>query len=81
VLGIPRFITNPAVHLREPMRFGRESVAEFSPIERAILRGLGVDRLDWHITGQRKHWLSDYDAGSQKAREQEQARMAKAARP
>jgi hypothetical protein len=51
--GRPRFITNPPIGLAEPMNFNRDDPAEFSPVERAVLAGLGVDRLDWHITGER----------------------------
>jgi Phytanoyl-CoA dioxygenase (PhyH) len=47
VLGVPRIITNPPLALREPMDFHRPNAADFSPVERAVLRGLGVDRLDF----------------------------------
>ena len=39
--GRPRFITNPTVRLSSPMRFDRQDPAEFSPVELAVLRGLG----------------------------------------
>lgn len=51
--GIARFITNPPVHYREPMRFDRPR-AEQSPVEQAIMRHLGVERLDYRITGKRE---------------------------
>ena len=43
-------VSNPAVRLREPMNFNRPSADDFSPVERAILRGLGVERLDFRPT-------------------------------
>ena len=48
-----RLITNPPITLREPMRFDR-GPGEFSPVERAVLRGLGVDRFDFQRTGERE---------------------------
>lgn len=47
VLGVARIITNPPLALRAPMNFGRPDPAGFSLVERAVLRGLGVDRLDF----------------------------------
>jgi hypothetical protein len=48
--GRPRFITNLCVSLKEPMQFDRADPAGFSPVEQAILRGLGVSRLAFHPT-------------------------------
>jgi hypothetical protein len=45
VLGVARIITNPPLALREPMNFDRPDPGGFSLVERAVLRGLGVDRL------------------------------------
>ena len=45
VLGVPRLITNPPVMLKDPMNFNRPNPADFSPLERATLHYLGVDRL------------------------------------
>jgi hypothetical protein len=50
---LPRFITNPPVHLAEPMRFDR-SDGDYSLVELAILRGLGVDRFDFAPTAPRE---------------------------
>jgi hypothetical protein len=47
VLGVSRIITNPALALREPMNFNRPNADDFSLVELAVLRGLGVDRLDF----------------------------------
>jgi hypothetical protein len=52
--GIARFITNPPVSLREPMNFNRENPADYSPVERAVLNALGVERLDYQIEGERR---------------------------
>ncbi len=49
----PRLITNPPLALREPMRFDRPE-QELSLVERAILRGLGVSRLDFSPTAARE---------------------------
>ena len=48
--GRGRFITNPPVHFREPMRFDPPR----SPVELAICRALGAERLDFRITGERR---------------------------
>jgi hypothetical protein len=39
-----RFIVNPPVKLREPACFARERPSDYSPVERAVLRALGVER-------------------------------------
>ena len=45
VLPVPRLMENDNVSLREPMRFDRADAAEFSVVERSVLRHLGVERL------------------------------------
>ncbi len=55
-LGIARFITNPPVALNEPMNFNRENPEDFSPLERAVLNALDVERLDYQIEGERKRF-------------------------
>ena len=47
VLGVSRIITNPPLALREPMNFNRPDPDDFSLVEQAVLRGLGVGRLDF----------------------------------
>jgi hypothetical protein len=54
VLGISRIITNPPLALAEPMQFDRADADDFSLVERAVLRGLGVDRLDFVPTSRRE---------------------------
>ena len=77
-LGIPRLITNPPVHLREPMNFNRPDPADFSPVELAILRGLGVERLDFQPTASRERVVPERVARQQKMLEEEKARLANA---
>ncbi len=74
--GKARFITNPPVSLREPMQFGRADPADFSPVERAVLQGLGVDRLDFQPTAPRERIVSEGMKRKQKMLEEEQARLA-----
>ncbi len=72
--GKARFITNPPVSLQEPMQFNRDNPADFSPVEQAILRGLGVERLDFQPTAPREHIVSEGMKRKQKMLEEEQAR-------
>ena len=48
-----RLITNPPLALREPMDFDRPDPADSSPVERAVLRGLGVERYAFRPTAPR----------------------------
>jgi hypothetical protein len=52
--GRPRFITNLCISLKAPMRFDRANPEEYSPVERAVLRGLGVSRLQFQPTAARE---------------------------
>ncbi len=70
-----RIITNPPAQLKEPMNFNRDDPAEFSPVERAILRGLGVDRLDFQITGQRERIESEGARQRKRRLAEEKARL------
>jgi hypothetical protein len=56
VLRVPRFITNPPAHLLEPMRFDRDDP---SLVERAVLRGLGVDRYSFVPGGPREQLVPE----------------------
>ena len=49
-----RFIVNPPVKLREPMRFAREREDGCSPVERAVLAALGAARYDFVPTRPRE---------------------------
>ena len=77
--GIPRFLTNPPINLREPMRFDRDNPDDFSPVEQAILRGLGLERLDYAPTGAREKIVPERVRRQQKMLEEETARLAQAA--
>lgn len=54
-LRIPRVITNPPVGLRVPFNFNRENPEEFSLVEKKTLKALGVDRLDFKPTTERRN--------------------------
>ncbi|MEN9936413.1 MAG: hypothetical protein RLZZ387_2992 [Chloroflexota bacterium] len=54
VLGVPRFMTNPPVVLREPMNLNRANPAELSLLERATLHYLGMERLDFQPAAPRE---------------------------
>lgn len=54
VLRIPRIMQNSSSELLEPMCFDREDPSEYSPVERSILKALGVDRLDYATEGPRE---------------------------
>lgn len=51
---IPRIITNPPVYLKEPFNFCRENVEDYSLVERKTLKALGLDKLDFRVTTERK---------------------------
>ncbi len=70
-----RLITNPPIHLREPMNFNRENAADFSLVERAILRGLGVERLDFVPQSSRERIVPERVRRQQKMLEEEKARL------
>eukprot|EP01043_Picozoa_sp_COSAG02_P020622 COSAG02_NODE_1022_length_15153_cov_3.631460_13_plen_193_part_00 len=51
--GRARFIANNAIVLKQPMCFNRPDAAQYSLVELAVLRALGVDRLDFRPTAER----------------------------
>lgn len=57
-LGVPRIITNTNIQLREPKVLQRPHAADYSPVERAILRGLGVERYDFRPVVPREQFTS-----------------------
>ena len=60
ITGIPRFMSNPPVVLKEPMKFDRANPDDFSLLERATLHYLGVDRLDFKATAPHEaYWWRD----------------------
>ncbi len=76
VLRRPRFITNPPVHLKEPMRFNRQDANEHSPVERAVLRSLGVERHDFRPTGERRRIVPERIRRQREMQQREEARLA-----
>jgi hypothetical protein len=77
-LGVPRFITNPPIALKEPMNFNRDNPDEFSLVERAVLDGLGVERLDFRLTAPREDVVPERVLRQEKMRREEQTRLAAA---
>ena len=73
--GRARFITNPPISLKEPMRFDREDPTEFSPVETAVLRGLGVDCFEFQPVAPRERIISEGMKRKQKLLEEGQARL------
>jgi hypothetical protein len=76
MLRLPRFITNPPVHLAGPMRFYRPDPSEFSLIEQAILRGLGVDRYEFTPTAPRQGVVPERVRRQERMKAEEQTRLA-----
>ena len=74
--GIARFLTNPPIHLKEPMNFNRDNPEDFSLVERAVLRGLDADRLNFHPTAPRERVVPERVKRQQKMLQEEQERLA-----
>jgi hypothetical protein len=51
---IPRFMCNIVTSMAEPMNFNRPD-GNYNAMELVILHALGVDSIDFQITGQRQH--------------------------
>jgi hypothetical protein len=66
--------------LREPMNFHRPHAADFSTVEQAVLRGLGVDRLDFVPTAPRENVVPERVRRQQARAITENARLAAAKR-
>lgn len=75
-LRIPRVITNPPVSLNEPFNFNRENPDEFSLVELKTLKELGVDRLNFKITTERKLIIPKRLIESNRRLEEEKKRLA-----
>lgn len=76
VSRIPRFMTNPPLPLAGPLNLNRDNPDEFSPIELAILKALGVERYDFQPTAPRERVVPPRVAAQQKMAEEEKARLA-----
>jgi len=75
-LRVIRIITNPPVHLAEPMQFDRTDPADFSPVEQGVLAGLGVDRYKFEPTAPRERVVPERTKRQQRMMEEEAARKA-----
>jgi hypothetical protein len=69
----PRFITNPPLTLAQPLRFDRPDP---SPVERAVLRGLGVDWYAFTATGPREEVVPERVARQRAMKADEDRRLA-----
>jgi hypothetical protein len=76
VLRIPRYITNPPVTMAEPFCFDRPDPDDYSPVEQAVLRGLGVDRYPFAATGPREVLVPDRVALQAQLKDDELRRLA-----
>jgi hypothetical protein len=76
VLGVSRIITSPPVALREPMNFYRPDPDDLSIVEQAVLRGLGIDRLDFVPTAPRESVVPERKRRQQAQAAAENARLA-----
>lgn len=64
----PRVISNPHPRLSEPMRFDRANPEEFSWVEWATLRALGLERLEYPAPPPERRFSTDHDTGEPVAR-------------
>ena len=72
-----RFMINPTVIIREPMRFDRRSDGSaYSLVELAVLRALGVDHYDFQPTAPRQRVVPARIAQQQALLEKERERLA-----
>ncbi|HCL31633.1 MAG TPA: hypothetical protein DIC52_24790 [Candidatus Latescibacteria bacterium] len=72
--GRPRFITNPPVSLREPMCFCRAN-GDYSPVEGAVLRALGVESLEFQISTDRERVVPERVARQEKMLAEQNVRL------
>lgn len=70
-----RIITNPPVHLNEPMRFDRENPEDHSPVELGVLAGLGVDRYEFKPAAPRERIVPERIKRQQAMMEAERERL------
>ncbi|KAF9452551.1 hypothetical protein P691DRAFT_721631 [Macrolepiota fuliginosa MF-IS2] len=75
-LRIPRVITNPPVSLKQPFNFSREDPDDYSLVEKKTLKALGVDRLDFKITTERKTIVPARVAIQKQMEEEQRKRLA-----
>ncbi|MHB8636932.1 MAG: phytanoyl-CoA dioxygenase family protein [Fimbriimonadaceae bacterium] len=80
-LRLIRIITNPPVHLTEPLRFNRAKAADFSPVELGVLAGLGVDRYDFAPTMPRERVVPERVKRQERMQQEERERARQAEAP
>ena len=73
---MPRFITNPPVHLAEPMRFDRDRYDDHSLVEKAVLRGLGVESYEFTPTAPRERVVPERVRRQERMKAEEERRLA-----
>ncbi len=72
-----RFMINPPGQLSEPMRYDRRSDGSaYSPMERTVLRALGVDHYDFQPTASRQKLVPDRVARQMELAAKEKERLA-----
>lgn len=71
-----RVIINPPVSLKTPFNFGREHPNDFSLVELKTLRALGVDRLEFMPTTERRRLLPRSQDAKNAMLEEEKRRLA-----
>ena len=72
-----RFMTNPPVALREPMRLDRRGDGSaYSLVEQGILRALGVEHLEFKPTSERQRIVPPRKATEHEVLERERQRLA-----
>lgn len=71
----PRIITNPPVSLKEPFNFAREDEEQYSLVEKKTLKSLGVDKLEFHITTERRRMTPKRLGVQEKLLEEEKQRL------
>ncbi len=72
-----RFLTNPPITLKEPMRLSRPDDS-YSPVERGTLRALGVEALDFEMQGERERIVPERVKRQEQVIRDEKARLAAA---
>jgi hypothetical protein len=73
-----RIIINPPVSLKEPFNFARENPGDLSLVEQKTLRALGVDRLDFRPTTERRRLVPKSRGAKDALLEAEKRRLAQA---
>ena len=76
----PRVITNPPVSLKEPFNFDRENPDDYSIVELKTLKALGVERLPFKNTTERRRVIPRRLLVQNKMLEEEKKRLAELAK-